>query len=138
MLKVGEYKTKKGHTGRVLFMDEDGNGSGYIVKNKERFAAAWYSSGEDMEGKNNEFDLIVNPPIITIPETTLPEPMREAPEVGQQVYMVEMVVHEWTACRISWPSDGIYIHRVYCGLVHDTREAAQQWADFLNKFVVKK
>ena len=138
MLKTGEYKTESGGKAHVLFVDRTGGGSGFAVVSGDERAVAWNRRGEAVGYSIKSWDLDLSPPTITIPETTLPEPMREPPEVDQQVYMTGLAARTWSAFPAIWENSDVCSSYLACGMCHLTREAAQQWADFLNKYAAGK
>ena len=138
MLKTREYKTENGGKARVLFVDRTGGGSGFAVVSGDERAVAWNRRGEAVGYSIKSWDLDLSPPTITIPETTLPEPMREAPEEGQQVYCVGLPERGWSDVPMKWTKDHISDLYLNSGILHHTREAAQQWVDFLNKYLANK
>ena len=138
MLKTGEYKTVNGSKACVFFIDEYGGSSGFSVLAGVKRAMSWDRRGEALGYNLKAYDLDLSPPTITIPETTLPEPMRVEPENGQRIYFLARMELRWQVRSVLWSGDGLYTDRLYCGQVHHTSEAAQQWADFLNKYAAGK
>ena len=144
MLKIGKYKTKRGLTASIVDIAPNGNAVGWIYKNLlsspdlGQYPGAWDSTGRSLMGFFED-DLYLPPPTITIPETTLPEPMRKVPAMsGKTYYSPAQSIEGWKAYGQKWDGDDLDYARLFCGLFHETKEAAQQWADFLNKFVAKK
>ena len=143
MLKIGKYKTKRGLTASIVDIAPNGNAVGWIYKNLlsspdlGQYPGVWDSAGRSLMGFFED-DLYLPPPTITIPETTLPEPMREAPEVDQQVYMTGLAARTWSAFPAIWENSDICSSYLARGMCHRTREAAQQWADFFNKHLANK
>ena len=138
MLKVGDYKTKGGYAAHVVFVGKDRNGAGYISMEVQTLTSAWFANGVRHGSTIDHYNLVLSPPTITIPETTLPEPMREPPEVDQQVYMTGLAARTWSAFPAIWENRDICSSYLASGMCHHTREAAQQWADFLNKYAAGK
>ena len=142
MLKIGKYKTKRGLTASIVDIAPNGNAVGWIYKNLlsspdlGQYPGVWDSTGRSLMGFFED-DLYLPPPTITIPETTLPEPMRIEPTIESKFYLVSLG-RKWNAFNFAWCDDVEQKKALFCGLCHRTREAAQQWADFLNNYAAGK
>lgn len=139
MLKVGKYETICGFETYVSFVGHDGSGSGYIVEREgEKIGAAWFCDGKS-KSMNGFFDLDLSPSTITIPETILPMPMRERPGMGEiNYYLSNYIDVGWAARRNCWTNTTAEKSVLYSGLFFSLGEAAQVWADFLNKYMAGK
>ena len=138
MLKTGEYKTVNGSKACVLFIDEYGGSSGFSVLAGVKRAMSWDRRGEALGYNLKAYDLDLSPPTITIPETTLPEPMREPPEHMDGYYGLNREKAGWTVDHLSWAGGMVDQWILKTGSAHQTLEAAQQWADFFNKHLANK
>ena len=124
MIKPGEYRTKQGLCAEVSQANSYG-AIGWV----SGLPIAWNASGTAIINRVSDpsaYDLDL-PRTIKIPESELPEPEREEPIVGQDVYVFNpgrsnmVLVERWkntTYCRDLFRR----------GLYHRTRKAAEQWA----------
>jgi len=74
------------------------------------------------------------PRTITIPESELPEPMREGPKEGSRYYFLNLVISEileqkWDGCKVD-------IARLSTGLCYHTEQDARAWLDWWRENVV--
>lgn len=79
-----------------------------------------------------------SPPTITIPETTLPEPTKTAPGYGGLYFGVICHHTGWCVLNAEWRGRAEDMELLSAGCVHTSDKAAQQWADFFNKYLVRK
>ncbi len=77
------------------------------------------------------------PRAITINGRKVPEPMREAPKVGEKVYLASIDVG-FKFNSITWEGDGIDRRLLSRGLVHSTEEAAIAHAEALLSFTEER
>ncbi len=74
---------------------------------------------------------------IHLPEADLPEPMREAPENGDIVWVTTSTFRQVSG--LEWREmNAIYHDWLEAGICHATHEAAQQWLDYWNANVAKR
>jgi len=77
----------------------------------------------------------IKPRTIRIGEYDVPEPMREAPEVGSRVFLFNMV-GDTKATR--WDGDDVDKRMLNSGICHSTQEAAELHAKALISLTAKK
>ena len=102
---------------------------------------SWSASGEYYENLEHDFDIVgmweAPKPMIKIGDMDVPEPERRSLEKGE-TYYVPCISYPDIADSFSWNNDTYDIRVLKRGLVHKTREAAEQHAKALLAFTASE
>lgn len=122
MIEPGYYETAASHKAEVIMANENG-AIGWIGYKP----MAWDRQGKARSQLGN-YDLVLKPRTIVLPKSELPEPMRRVPEKGEIYYFLSTV--DLKPVKVRYEGYEKEKQWLKMGLLHKTREAAEQWIDW--------
>ena len=109
-------------------------GRGEVV---QVFCAGKWIDKEAWTTFQNGLEYRIKPRTIRIGEYDVPEPMREAPEVGS-VYFISDPTRERFVCAYMWKDDAVDARYLSRNITHSTQEAAELHAKALISLTATK